>query len=93
MWPSYLFKDNSIRGLTSKLATTVIDRADETISSIKQAAGTSRNGADSKQMAVPVTQKHLPPNKRDVCDVVSIEKSGLRKKQKKMFLSAMKRSM
>jgi stress response protein YsnF len=83
--PAYFVKENSIFSLTSKLANTVKDTTDETISSIKQLAGplVDNNGkSDSKQFSHPSTQHHILADKKDIHDIVSIEKRWITKKTK-----------
>jgi len=81
--PAYFVKQNSIRAMTSKLASTVKDRADETINSIKQVAGPSTDSdIGSKPVIVPVIQQQFSTNKRSVDDVVTIKKRWATKKTK-----------
>lgn len=83
--PAYFVRENSIISLTSKLANTVKDTTDGTISSIKQLAGplVENNGKyDSKQVSLPTTQHQKLANKKDVNDIVSIEKRWITKKTK-----------
>ena len=79
--PAYLDKERSIISLTSKLANTVRDKADETINSIIQVAGPLiDNDFDSKKVPVPVSHRETTTNKKDVQDIVSIEKKWITKK-------------
>ena len=83
--PAYLTKENSIVSLTSKLANTVKDTTDETISSIKQLAGPLvDNNVEDKSVQVhdSTIQQHVSTEKKDVHDVVSIEKKWITKKTK-----------
>jgi stress response protein YsnF len=83
--PAYLTKENSIVSLTSKLANTVKDTTDETISSIKQLAGPLvDNNVEDKSVQVHDSkfQQHGSTEKKDVHDVVSIEKKWITKKTK-----------
>ncbi|HJU79585.1 MAG TPA: hypothetical protein VJ599_08485 [Nitrososphaeraceae archaeon] len=83
--PAYFVKENSIISLTSKLANTVKDTTDETISSIKQLAGplVDNNGKpDSKHVSLPPTQHQKLVDKKDMHDIVSIEKKWITKKTK-----------
>lgn len=83
--PAYFTKENSIVALTSKLASTVKDTTDETISSIKQLAGplVDSNIRD-KSVDAPhsTSQQRVLTDKKDVHDVVSIEKKWITKKTK-----------
>jgi stress response protein YsnF len=79
--PAYFVKQNSIRAMTSKLASTVKDRADEAINSIKQVTGPSTDSdIGSKTVIVPVIQQQFSTNKRKVDEVVTIEKRWDEKK-------------
>lgn len=82
--PAYLDKESSIISLTSKLANTVRDRADGTINSILQVAGPLiDNDLDSsKKVAVPVSHRQVSTNKKNVHEIVSIEKKWVTKKTK-----------
>ena len=83
--PAYLTKDNSIVSLTSKLANTVKDTTDETISSIKQLAGplVDNNVEDKLVESHDSTiQQHVSTENKDLHDVISIEKKWITKKTK-----------
>lgn len=83
--PAYLTRENSIVSLTSKLASTVRDTTDETISSIKQLTGPlADNNAEDKSVHahLSATRQHVPTDKEDSHDVVSIEKKWITKKTK-----------
>jgi len=83
--PAYLTKENSIISLTSKLASTVRDTTDETISSIKQLTGPSEdNNAEHKSIQAhgSTIRQHIPTKQKDVHDVVSIQKKWITKKTK-----------
>ena len=83
--PAYLTKDNSIVSLTSKLANTVKDTTDETISSIKQLAGPLvDNNAEDKLVEShdSTIQQHVSTENKDLHDVISIEKKWITKKTK-----------
>jgi stress response protein YsnF len=82
--PAYFAKENSIISLTSKLANTVKDSTDETISSIKQLAGPLIENNDkpvSRQASMRSTH-HILADKKDIHDIVSIEKRWITKKTK-----------
>ena len=83
--PAYLTRENSIVSLTSKLASTVRDTTDETISSIKQLAGPFvDNNVKDKSLQAPhsTTRQRGSTDKKDIHDVVSIEKKWITKKTK-----------
>lgn len=83
--PASLTKENSIVSLTSKLASTVKDTTDETISSIKQMAGplVDSNVQDkSVQADFSNTHQYTPTDNNDVLNVISIEKKWITKKTK-----------
>lgn len=83
--PAHLTKDNSIVSLTSKLANTVKDTTDETISSIKQLAGplVDNNVEDKLVESHDSTiQQHVSTENKDLHDVISIEKKWITKKTK-----------
>lgn len=90
--PAYLTKENSIVSLTSKLANTVKDTTDETISSIKQLAGPLvdnnvediDNNVEDKlvQSHDSTNQQRVSTEKKDLHDVISIEKKWITKKTK-----------
>jgi stress response protein YsnF len=80
--PANLDKEKSLISLTSKLANTVKDRADETINSIFQAASPSTdNDHSSKRKEGPDTPQ-ISADAKQVHDVVSIEKKWVTKKTK-----------
>ena len=83
--PAYFTKENSIVALTSKLASTVKDTTDETISSIKQLAGPLvDNNVKDKSLQAPhsTTRQRGSTDKKDINDVVSIKKNGLQRRQR-----------
>lgn len=81
--PTYFVKQNPIREMTTKLASTVKEKADETINSIKQIAESSIDSdIGSKPMTIPAIQQQFSKNKRSVDDVVTIEKRWATKKTK-----------
>ena len=82
--PAYFVKENSIISLTSKLANTVKDTTDETISSIKQLAGplVENNGKPVSRQPSMRSTHHILADKKDIHDIVSIEKRWITKKTK-----------
>lgn len=83
--PTYLTKENSIVALTSKLASTVKDTTDETISSIKQIAGPLVDDNvehKSVQPQISNAHQHTPTDDNDAHNVISIEKKWITKKTK-----------
>lgn len=83
--PTYLTKENSLVALTSKLASTVKDTTDETISSIKQIAGPLGDDNiedESVQAELSSADRYTPADNNDLQNVVSIEKKWITKKTK-----------
>ena len=83
--PAYFTKENSIVAHTSKLASTVKDTIDETISPIKHLAGPLvDNNVKDKSLQAPhsTTRQRGSTDKKDINDVVSIKKNGLQRRQR-----------
>jgi stress response protein YsnF len=82
--PAYFVRENSIISMTSKLANTVKDTTDETISSIKQLAGPliENNGKPVSRQASMRSTHNILAGKKDIHDLVSIEKRWVTKKTK-----------
>jgi len=83
--PAYLTKENSIVALTSKLASTVKDTTDETLTSIKQIAGPLvDDNIEDKSVKAELSnaRQNTPIENKDVNNVISIEKKWISKKTK-----------
>jgi stress response protein YsnF len=79
--PENVDKENSIISLTSKMANTVREAADETFDSIKHMTeSVLGNEADSKHVTLRSTNQQYTKDEKDVYDNVSIEKKWVTKK-------------
>lgn len=79
--PGNVDKENSIISLTSKLANTVRETADETLDSIKHVAESMLDSeGDSKHVTLRSTNHQYAKDKKDVYDNISIEKKWVMKK-------------